>query len=72
MTSFKKQIIHSTAKEWFEKSEGKLKLFGVNFSMDQQISFWVNRAEETWKKISNPISVEGFMDINHSKNSFNL
>jgi len=43
------QIICSTAEEWFEKSEGKLNLFGLNFSHDEQISFWVNRKEETYK-----------------------
>ena len=39
------QIICSTAKEWFEKSEGKLNLFGLNFTNDERINFWVNRTE---------------------------
>ena len=29
------QIICSTAKEWFEKSEGKLNLFGLNFTNEE-------------------------------------
>ena len=42
------QIICSTAKEWFEKSEGKLDLCGLNFTHDEQINFWVNCTEETY------------------------
>ena len=45
------QIICSTAKEWFEKSEGKLNLFGLNFTNEEQVSFWVNRTEETDKRL---------------------
>ena len=43
------QIVCSTAKEWFEKTEGKINMFGLNFSTDEQISTWVNRTEETWE-----------------------
>jgi len=45
------QIICSKAKEWFEKSEGKLNLFGLNFTNEEQVSFWVNRTEETDKRL---------------------
>ena len=40
------QIICSTAKEWFEKSEVKLNLFGLNFTNDKQINLWVNHTED--------------------------
>ena len=66
------QIICSTARETFEKTEGKVHLFGLNFTIDEQISSWVNRTEETWKKISMPITVEGFMQVNDSKKQFNF
>ena len=36
------------------KSEGKLNLFSLDFTTDEQISLWVNRMEETWKRISVP------------------
>ena len=45
------QIICSTAKEWFEKSEGKLNLFGLNFTNEEQVRFWVNCTEETDKRL---------------------
>ena len=45
------QIICSTAKEWFEKSEGKLNLFGLNFTNVEQVSFCVNCTEETDKRL---------------------
>ena len=61
------QIICSTAKEWFEKSEGRLNLFGLNFTNDEQISVWVNRTKETHRSLFMPIHVEGFMQINESK-----
>ena len=32
------QIICSTAKEYYEKSEGKINLFGLEFTADEQIS----------------------------------
>ena len=35
-------IICSTAKEYFERSEGKINLFGLDFTTDEQISSWVN------------------------------
>ena len=65
------QIICSTAKEWFEKSEGRLNLFGLNFTNDEQISFWVNRTEETYKRLFMPLHVEEFMQLNDSKKQFN-
>ena len=65
------QIICSTAKEWFEKSEGRLNLFGLNFTNDEQISFWVNCTEETYKRLFMPLHVEGFMQLNDSKKQFN-
>ena len=58
------QIICSTAKETFEKTEERLNLFGLNFTADEQISNWVNRTEETWRTENAPISVEGYMQIN--------
>jgi len=66
------QIICSTAKEWFEKTEGKLNLFGLNFSQDEQISFWVNRTEETYRKLGMPLHVEGFIQNNDTKKQFNF
>ena len=66
------QIICSTAKEWFDKTEGKLTLFGLNFTRDEQISNWVNRTEETWKKINTPVTVEGFIQLNDTKKQFNF
>ena len=66
------QIICSTAKEWYEKSEGKLNLFGLNFSNDEQISLWVNRTEETYRKLGMPLYVEGFMQLNDTKKQFNF
>ena len=41
------QIICSTAKEWFDKTDGKLNLLGLNFTTDEQISLWVHQTEET-------------------------
>ena len=64
------QIICSTAKEWYEKSEVKLNLFGLNFTNDEQISFWVNHTEETYKRLFMPLHVEGFMQLNDSKKQF--
>ena len=66
------QIICSTAKEWYEKSEGKLKLSGLNFTADEQISCWVNRTEETYRKLGMPMTVEGFIKLNDTKNQFNF
>ena len=37
------QIICSTAKEWFEKSNGEMNLFALNYTKDEQISIQVNR-----------------------------
>ena len=42
-----KQIICNTAKEWFEKSNGAINLFGLIFTADEQIAGWVNRSVET-------------------------
>ena len=39
------QIVFSTVKEWFEKSEGKINLLGLNFTTDEQISCWVNQTD---------------------------
>ena len=39
------RIICSTAKEWFEKSNAEINLFGLNFTKDEHISAWVNRTE---------------------------
>ena len=58
------QVICSTAKEWYEKYKGKVNLFGFNLSEDEQISFWVNRTEETYRKLSMPMTVEGFIQLN--------
>ena len=66
------QIICSTAKEWFEKSEGRINLFGLNFTNDEQISVWVNRTKETHRSLGMPMHVEGFMQINESKKQFNF
>ena len=72
MDSNLQQIICSTAKEWFEKSEGRLNLFGLNFTNDEQISFWVNRTEETYERLFMRMHVEGFMQLNDSKKQFNF
>ena len=43
---------HSKRNFW--ETEGRLIMFGLNFTNDEQISNWVNRAEETWRsKVSN-------------------
>ena len=63
------QIICSASKKWYEKSEGKLNLFGLNFPNDEQFSFWVNCTDETYRKLSMPMTVEGFMQNNDTKNS---
>ena len=66
------QIICSTAKETFEKTEGRINLFGLKFTVDEQISYWVNRTEETWRTKNFPVSVEGYMQINDRKEQFNF
>ena len=66
------QIICSTAKEYFEKSEGKINLFGLESITDKQISFWVNQTEETHRKHAMPMTVEGFIKLNDNKKQFNF
>ena len=41
------QILCSTAKEWFEKTNAEINLFGLNFSKDEQINIWVHTTQET-------------------------
>ena len=55
------QVICNTAKEWFEKTYGEMNLFGLNYTKDEQISIWVNRTEETWRKMFIPMTVEGYI-----------
>ena len=65
------QIICSMGKEWYGKSEGKLNLFGLNFTNDEQINLWVNRIEETHRKLGMPMTV-GFIQLNDTKKQFNF
>ena len=41
------QIICSTAKEWFEKTDTEISLCGLYFTKDKQLSIWNSRTEET-------------------------
>ena len=49
-----------------------MNLFGLNCTKDEQISIWVNRTEETWKKMFLPMTVEGYMKLNDTKAHFNF
>ena len=64
MDSNLQQIICSTANEWYEKSEGKLNLFGLNFTTDEQSSSWVNQTEQTYRKLGMPMTIKGFIQLN--------
>ena len=64
------QIICNTAKEWFEISNDEMNLFGLSYTKDEQISIWVNRPEETWKKCFSPGHSKGTW--NETKAQFNF
>ena len=63
------QIVCSTAKEWWEVWRQN-KLVRIKFYHRWTNQSWVNRTEETWYKISMPMTVEGVMQLSDSKKQF--
>ena len=66
------QMVCGTAKEWFEKHEDEISLFGLQFTKDEQLSFWHSRTEETWRKKTMPLMIEGYIKLNDNKTQFNF
>ena len=65
-------MVCSTAKEWFEKNENEISLFGLQFTKDEQLSFWHSRTEETWRKKTMPLMIEGYIKLKDNKTQFNF
>ena len=63
-------MIHSTANEWFEKTDTEMSLFGLHFSKDEQLSIWHSRTEEMWRQKTMPLTIEGYIKLNDNKMQF--
>ena len=61
------QQICLTAKDQFEATKGECCLYGLDFTRDEQISNWMTRAQGNYRSIQLPNTVEGFMNVNHTK-----
>ena len=66
------QIVCSTAKEWFEKTESEISLFWLNYSKEKQLSIWHNRTEETWRQKTMLLTIKGYNKLNDNKTHFNF
>ena len=66
------QIICSTAKEWFKKTESKIRLFRLNFSKEKHLSIWHSRTEEMWRQKAMPCKIEEYIKLNDYKILFNF
>ena len=66
------QQICNTAKKQFDETNGDCSLYGLDFNADEQISNWIHRANGKYRKLQFPKTIEGMMNINRMKKSFNF
>ena len=66
------QQICNTSKNQFDLANGHCNLYGLDCAMDEQITNWRQRKSGIYRKLQFPKTIEGMMNVNAMKKSFNF